>query len=187
MRTSYPSASGAARFILFLFLVASSFPAALVAQPTAPPVAADEGTKPTPQSEQPDTPVDDAGPLTGNDPTNANKGPPNLLWIVTDQQKWDSLGIVQRMLKDYEGKFHIQTPNLDRLAESGVLFKLAHCVSRWLQQSTTTCFAAIYSSFLTIALDSILTVDRFRRHVHPPEQRSGLAARCRERGLHATS
>lgn len=44
-------------------------------------------------------------------------GPPNILLIMTDQQRWDSLGCY--------GASWVQTPNLDRLAAEGVLFD--HC------------------------------------------------------------
>ena len=45
---------------------------------------------------------------------------PNILWICSDQQRWDTLGC-------YGNEF-VHTPNLDRLAESGVLFE--HCYSQ---------------------------------------------------------
>ena len=40
---------------------------------------------------------------------------PNILWICTDQQRFDSLGCY--------GNEYVHTPNLDRLAENGVLFE----------------------------------------------------------------
>ena len=39
---------------------------------------------------------------------------PNVLWICTDQQRFDTLGCY--------GNPFVHTPNLDRLAEGGVLF-----------------------------------------------------------------
>lgn len=45
--------------------------------------------------------------------------PYNVLWICTDQQRGDTLGCY--------GNPYIRTPNLDRLAESGVLFEQAYC------------------------------------------------------------
>ena len=39
---------------------------------------------------------------------------PNVLLIITDQQRWDTLG--------YTGKTPCRTPNLDRLAREGVAF-----------------------------------------------------------------
>jgi arylsulfatase len=49
------------------------------------------------------------------------KTPPNILWICTDQQRFDTLGCY--------GNPHVLTPNLDRLAASGVLFENAFCQS----------------------------------------------------------
>ena len=46
---------------------------------------------------------------------------PNVLWICTDQQRWDTLGCY--------GNDHVDTPHLDRLAAGGVLFERAFCQS----------------------------------------------------------
>ena len=46
---------------------------------------------------------------------------PNILWICTDQQRFDSLGCY--------GNPQIETPNLDRLAEQGMLFENTYCQS----------------------------------------------------------
>ena len=47
--------------------------------------------------------------------------PPNILWICSDQQRFDSLGCY--------GNPFVQTPNLDRLAQEGVLFEHAYSQS----------------------------------------------------------
>ena len=47
--------------------------------------------------------------------------PPNVLFITTDQQRWDTLNAT--------GNPHVNTPNLDRLAQMGVLFNHAYCNS----------------------------------------------------------
>jgi arylsulfatase A-like enzyme len=46
---------------------------------------------------------------------------PNVLWICTDQQRWDTLGCY--------GNPWTATPNLDRLAASGVIFEQAYSQS----------------------------------------------------------
>jgi len=38
--------------------------------------------------------------------------PPNILFLFSDQQRWDTLGVLNP---------HIRTPNLDRLANRGLL------------------------------------------------------------------
>jgi len=43
----------------------------------------------------------------------------NVLWICTDQQRFDTLGCY--------GNTFVHTPNLDKLAEQGVLFENAYC------------------------------------------------------------
>ena len=44
---------------------------------------------------------------------------PNILWICTDQQRYDTIGAL--------GNPHIHTPNLDRLVAEGVAFTNAFC------------------------------------------------------------
>ena len=51
----------------------------------------------------------------------AGNRPPNILWICTDQQRFDSLGCY--------GNDFVKTPNIDRLAERGVLFENAFAQS----------------------------------------------------------
>lgn len=58
---------------------------------------------------------------------------PNILWICTDQQRFDTLGAY--------GNPWVNTPNLDALAESGMVFKRAYCQS-------TVCVPS-RSSFMT--------------------------------------
>jgi arylsulfatase A-like enzyme len=53
---------------------------------------------------------------------------PNIIFILTDDQRWDALGVM--------GNSILKTPNLDKIANQGVLFKNAYvttsicCVSR---------------------------------------------------------
>ncbi len=46
-------------------------------------------------------------------------GRPNILWICTDQQRWDTIGAL--------GNPHIRTPHLDELCRTGTAFTHAHC------------------------------------------------------------
>ncbi len=50
-----------------------------------------------------------------------NKTQPNILWICTDQQRFDTLNCY--------GNPFVQTPNLDKLAQTGVLFEHAYSQS----------------------------------------------------------
>ena len=51
-------------------------------------------------------------------PSGETEKPPNLLIIMTDQQRFDALS--------YAGNTILNTPNLDRIAQEGVWFKNAH-------------------------------------------------------------
>lgn len=59
--------------------------------------------------------------------------PPNIIFILTDDQRWDALGAM--------GNEIIQTPHLDQLANEGVLFTNAHV--------TTSICVASRASILT--------------------------------------
>ncbi|MEX2594551.1 MAG: sulfatase [Anditalea sp.] len=59
--------------------------------------------------------------------------PPNIIFILTDDQRWDALG--------YAGNEVIQTPEMDKLAEEGIYFKNAFV--------TTPICAASRASILT--------------------------------------
>lgn len=58
-------------------------------------------------------------------------GHPNILWIMADQFKYTALDCMWNSLEDapYEAKERNLTPNLDSLAEDGILFTNAYCPS----------------------------------------------------------
>jgi arylsulfatase A-like enzyme len=51
----------------------------------------------------------------------------NLVFVVSDQLRFDALRFVQDGLSQYDGKFKINTPNIDRLAKMGVVFENTYC------------------------------------------------------------
>lgn len=54
---------------------------------------------------------------------------PNILFIYTDDQRWDALGVVQKEQGD-KGRFPwLKTPNMDRLAGEGIRFRNAFVVT----------------------------------------------------------
>jgi arylsulfatase A-like enzyme len=53
---------------------------------------------------------------------------PNLLFIVTDDQRWDALGVVQREQGKHARFPWFHTPHLDRLASEGARFRNAFVV-----------------------------------------------------------
>jgi len=54
---------------------------------------------------------------------------PNFVFIYTDDQRWDALGVVQREQGEAARFPWFQTPHLDRLAAEGVRFRNAFVVS----------------------------------------------------------
>lgn len=62
---------------------------------------------------------------------------PNILFLLTDQQRFDALGVVSPWVK---------TPNLDRLARGGTVFKESYCNSPLCMPSRQSLFSGRYPS-----------------------------------------
>ena len=63
---------------------------------------------------------------------------PNILWICTDQQRYDTLGA--------QGNAHVRTPRLDRLWGSGAAFTHAYCQSPICTPSRASFLTGTYPS-----------------------------------------
>lgn len=63
---------------------------------------------------------------------------PNILWICTDQQRWDTIAAL--------GNPYIRTPNLDRLVGEGVAFTHAFCQSPICTPSRASFLTGLYAS-----------------------------------------
>src|SRR5690606_30774992 len=67
-------------------------------------------------------------PLHAQTSTAVKEKRPNIIFLLTDDQRWDALGAM--------GNTVIQTPHMDKLANAGILFQNAYvttsicCVSR---------------------------------------------------------
>jgi len=65
---------------------------------------------------------------------------PNILWICTDQQRWDTIRAL--------GNKHIRTPNIDRLCAEGVAFTHAHCQNPICTPSRASFLTGMYPRYL---------------------------------------
>ena len=65
---------------------------------------------------------------------------PNILWICTDQQRFDTIRAL--------GNPHLRTPNVDRLVETGVAFSHAHCQTPICTPSRASFLTGMYPSTL---------------------------------------
>lgn len=63
---------------------------------------------------------------------------PNILWICTDQQRWDTIGAL--------GNPHVRTPHLDRLCAEGTAFTRAFCQSPICTPSRSSFLTGLYPS-----------------------------------------
>jgi arylsulfatase A-like enzyme len=64
---------------------------------------------------------------------------PNVVYILTDDQRWDTLGCHE---KPYLG---IKTPNLDRLAAEGARFRNAFCTTSLCSPSRASMLSGLYA------------------------------------------
>ena len=67
-----------------------------------------------------------------------NTSPPNILWICTDQQRYDTIGAL--------GNPHVSTPNIDGLVATGVSFTRAYCQSPICTPSRASFLTGMYPS-----------------------------------------
>lgn len=63
--------------------------------------------------------------------------PPNVLFLLTDDQRWDALGLA--------GHPHLKTPNIDRLGQEGVYFKNAFCTTSLCSPSRASILSGLYA------------------------------------------
>jgi len=80
-----------------------------------------------------------------------NKKPPNIIFLLTDDQRWDSLGCMGNQI--------IKTPNIDDLAKKGTLFKNAFV-------TTSICMVS-RASFLTGQYSCRHKVNDFHTNLSP--------------------
>ena len=70
---------------------------------------------------------------------------PNILWICTDQQRFDTITSL--------GNPHIRTPNLDKLVQSGVAFTHAYCQSPACTPSRASFLTGMYPDSIQACLN----------------------------------
>ncbi len=62
---------------------------------------------------------------------------PNVLFVLTDDQRWDAIGL--------GGSKHLQTPNMDRIGKEGVYFKNAFCTTSLCSPSRASILSGLYA------------------------------------------
>lgn len=82
----------------------------------------------------------DRGSVRVDPPGVQATGNPNILWICTDQQRWNTIHAL--------GNEYIRTPNLDRLVAEGVAFNYAHSNSTVCTPSRASFLTGMYPSTL---------------------------------------
>jgi N-acetylglucosamine-6-sulfatase len=67
----------------------------------------------------------------------AEDKPPNVLFILTDDQRWDALGL--------GGNRHLKTPNIDRIGREGVYFRNTFCTTSLCSPSRASILSGVYA------------------------------------------
>lgn len=62
---------------------------------------------------------------------------PNILFMLTDDQRWDAIGL--------GGSKHLTTPHMDRLGKEGVYFKNAFCTTSLCSPSRASILSGLYA------------------------------------------
>ena len=84
-------------------------------------------------------------------PATAATNRPNFLFIYTDDQRWDAMGVVQREQGERARFPWFKTPNMDRLAREGVRFRNAFVVNALCSPSRAAFLTGRYNHFNGIA------------------------------------
>ena len=80
---------------------------------------------------------------------------PNILWICTDQQRYDTIGAL--------GNRYVSTPNIDRLVEEGLLLPTPTAKAR----SAHLAGGAFLQGCIRARCTSAETVTNTSRTIHP--------------------
>src|SRR6266566_1579259 len=78
-------------------------------------------------------------------PSQAAERKPNFLFVYTDDQRWDAMGVVQREQGERARFPWFQTPNMDRMAAEGVRFRNAFVVNSLCSPSRASFLTGQYS------------------------------------------
>jgi arylsulfatase A-like enzyme len=70
---------------------------------------------------------------------------PNIVWICTDQQRYDTIGLL--------GNPYVNTPNIDQLVRSGVAFENAYCQTPICTPSRASFLTGMYPSSVHACLN----------------------------------
>ncbi|MFM7976309.1 MAG: sulfatase-like hydrolase/transferase [Pirellula sp.] len=76
---------------------------------------------------------------------------PNVLFILTDDQRWDALSLA--------GHRHLKTPNIDRIGREGVYFRNAFCTTSLCSPSRASILSGL-TAFQIATLESFTISQR---------------------------
>lgn len=87
----------------------------------------------------------DAGIVAAQQAAQPSAQPPNIIFLMTDQQRWDAIGRLNQ---------NVKTPNLDRLAREGIIFRQAVCHAPMCVPSRYAMMLGLYPSQIGVLTNS---------------------------------
>ncbi|MDH3650307.1 MAG: sulfatase-like hydrolase/transferase [Saprospiraceae bacterium] len=84
---------------------------------------------------------------------------PNIIFILTDDQRWDALG--------YAGNSLLTTPEMDKLAESGVFFKNALVTTPICAARRASIFSGLYERTHAYNFQTGAFKEEYRQFAYP--------------------
>lgn len=87
--------------------------------------------------------------------TTAEQGPPNIVFIISDDQAWTDYG--------FTGHEHVETPNLDRLANEGLTFTRGYVPTSLCSPSLASIITGVYPrNHMVLGNDRVLPGDNLK-------------------------
>src|SRR5215212_2941257 len=83
--------------------------------------------------------------------SSASPGKPNCLFVYTDDQRWEAMGVVQKEQGDAARFPWLKTPNMDRLAAEGIRFRNAFVINSLCAPSRSIFLTGRYSHLNGVA------------------------------------
>ncbi len=102
--------------------------------------------------------------IAGSLPALAQIQKPNIIFILTDDQRWDALG--------YAGNKYIHTPEMDKLAQEGTYFKNSFATTPICTATRASIISGLYERTHQFNFQTGNIRDEYMQHAYPLELRN---------------
>ena len=91
-----------------------------------------------------------ANPLFAQKKSPSSDNRPNIIFILTDDQRWDQLGVVQREQGENARFPFLETPRLDALAREGMRFRNAFVTTSLCSPSRSAGCSDVFTVYTSV-------------------------------------